>query len=456
MKVCLTHFHSTKHLNFSVSIAKYLNHESIDVCFITNKVFIKKVIEDKYGFECELLFDFSNGCSFLDYRINDEWEKISSLYDINENIDKFVEVEWKQNRYEYTSKDELKLVCIEKFYNIENAYKKLNYDYLFQPLASELDRRIVFFFSKKRAQTFFYHVSLLPRKQFIFCEDELGKPFLGFNKVYDQVFEISDFQRWLIKDRSSNKYLRKVLNNREQIYTKFVLFRNSRFFWFLFSRYKRLVRFETRILMKFLERFRRSHEIGISFKELINKNYIFYTVHQPEEAQTIIRGYHNIDELELIRLISYNLPPSVKLVVKLHPRVEYTYTNKFLKQLKGLPNVLIAKSRIDSLDIAKNSRGVMTISSSIWMECLILNIPCYTFGHGTFDAFEKYPYRITIEKIYLIAKKLISDSSRDRVFDKDLLNKLYQNSFSFERNAVDANSYKGLARAISQLLGIYK
>ena len=48
MKVCLTHFHSTKHLNFSVSIAKYLNHESIDVCFITNKVFIKKVIEDKY------------------------------------------------------------------------------------------------------------------------------------------------------------------------------------------------------------------------------------------------------------------------------------------------------------------------------------------------------------------------------------------------------------------------
>jgi hypothetical protein len=90
------------------------------------------------------------------------------------------------------------------------------------------------------------------------------------------------------------------------------------------------------------------------------------------------------------------------------------------------------------------------------MECLILNIPCYTFGHGTFDAFEKYPYRITIEKIYLIAKKLISDSSRDRVFDKDLLNKLYQNSFSFERNAVDANSYKGLARAISQLLGIYK
>ena len=61
-----------------------------------------------------------------------------------------------------------------------------------------------------------------------------------------------------------------------------------------------------------------------------------------------------------------------------------------------------------------------------------------------------------IANAILIAKKLISDSSRDRVFDKDLLNKLYQNSFSFERNAVDANSYKGLARAISQLLGIYK
>ena len=308
-------------------------------------------------------------------------------------------VEWAQNKYQYYSKNELKNQCITKFYEMATICSELKFDFVIQPLASELDRRVIHYVSRSIVRSFYYHVSLLPERQFMFCSDEFGRPYLELNKSEEFSIDIRSLRISLKNDRANSKYLRKIENNKEILHANVTNLLNSDLLRFIKSKTHRFLTFNAIGIQKLYERFRKLHELGIAANDLTPKSYIFYTIHQPDEAQTMIPGYHNINEIELLRIISYNLPISKKLVVKLHPRVEHTYSNAFMKELNEIPNLIIAKSREDSLVLARNSMCVFTISSSIWMECLLENIPCFTFGRGAFDAFQPYPYHIGVDTL---------------------------------------------------------
>ena len=229
------------------------------------------------------------------------------------------------------------------------------------------------------------------------------------------------------------------------------IYNSTNYLRYLKSRIHRLFTFNIVSIRKAYERFRNLKKLGYTADQLASKAYIFYTIHQPDEAQTIIRGYHNISEIELIRIICYNLTSSVSLVVKLHPRVEYTYSNAFMKELTQIPNLVLAKSGEDSLALARNSLCVLTISSSIWMECLLENIPCFTFGRGAFDAFDNYPYSVGIDTLTNVIKLPPSGLRRDLRFDENLVNSIYQNSFAHERNAFSLDAHIRLGDAIFYL-----
>lgn len=450
MKICITQLHSSRHLQFYLRLAEYLSENGLDVCFVTNKAYLSEKIKI-YGYECGLLSDVAGQDKAQPVNHDERWLDICNNYNIEENLDKFIHVEWVQNKYYYYSKDELKSTCIKKFEDMKRIHEELKYDYVIQALASEIDRRIIHYFSKSKAQSFYYHVSLLPERQFMFCSNEFGLPYLGFDKKQTEIQGIEDLRRLLLLARSNNKYLRKVEDKKDKLRSKITNFRKTNFVRYLKSRLHRLLDFEIVILRKFYERFRRADKIGFTASELKGKEYIFYTVHQPAEAQTIVRGYHNIDELELLRIICHSLPPTVQLVAKLHPRVEHCYSNNFLKNLQKIPNLIIAKSNEDSIVLASNSKGVLTISSSIWMECLLMNIPCFTFGKGAFDAFQGYPYRVKIDTVKSVVASLNSDYERDRVFDERLVKSIYSNSFFFERNALSKDVHRHLGSAIIKL-----
>ena len=121
-----------------------------------------------------------------------------------------------------------------------------------------------------------------------------------------------------------------------------------------------------------------------------------------------------------------------------------------------IPNLIVAKSSENSLALASNSCGVLTISSSIWMECLLMNIPCFTFGRGAYDAFDDYPYQVSIDKVKDIIMLMTRGFKRNRVFDQKLAKKIYANSFNFERNAFSNDMHINLGDAIIRLCNINK
>ncbi len=450
MKVAITQLHTTRHMIFYLRLADYLTAKSVNVCFISNKKYIKKRIK-KSGYECEVLSGEINKSHLSNIERAKHWLTICDKFDINETLDRFVHVEWVQNKFEYYSKNELRNQCVIKFNEMEKIYSELEYDYVIQPLASELDRRIIHYVSKNLARSFYYHPSLLPLRQFMFCSNELGFPYLELNKSDKPVTEIDDLRNSLLNERNKNKYLRKVQNRKDIVASKITLMLHSNVIRYFKSRMQRLLSFRLVGYRKIYERFRKLNKMGLSAKELSSETYIFYTIHQPEEAQTMVRGYHNIDETELLRIVCFNLPPSIKLVVKLHPRVEHTYSNVFIKELTQISNLIFARSGEDSLVLARNSLAVLTISSSIWMECLLENIPCFTFGHGAFDAFHDYPYRIGIDTLKGVIKSIETGFERNRIFDEKLAKSIYQNSFSFERNAFSQDAHRHLGDAIINL-----
>ena len=422
----------------------------MEVCFISNKEYLKLRIE-KFGYKCLLLRDQNGRTRYTTIQQVRHWDQICEKFGITETLDRFVNVEWAQNKYQYYSKNELKNQCITKFHEMATICSELKFDVVIQPLASELDRRVIHYVSSFIASSIYYHMSLLPERQFMFCSDEYGRPYLELNKSEEFSIDISCLRMSLKNDRANSKYLRKVENNKEILHANIINLLNSNFLRYFKSKTHRFLTFNAIGIQKLYERFRKLNELGLTANDLKRKSYIFYTIHQPDEAQTMIRGYHNITEIELLRIISYNLPISKKLVVKLHPRVEHTYSNAFIKELKQIPNLIIAKSREDSLVLARNSMCVFTISSSIWMECLLENIPCFTFGRGAFDAFHPYPYHIGIDTLTDIIQRVEHGFERDLNFDDNLVKSIYRNSFQYERNAFSQCSHRKLGDAILKL-----
>jgi len=87
-----------------------------------------------------------------------------------------------------------------------------------------------------------------------------------------------------------------------------------------------------------------------------------------------------MNEIETIRLISWNLPVCMKLVIKEHPVSIGKRPLSYYKKLLEIPNVLLVNPKISSDVIIKNSKIVTTISSSVAFESILQRIPAITLG----------------------------------------------------------------------------
>ncbi len=115
-------------------------------------------------------------------------------------------------------------------------------------------------------------------------------------------------------------------------------------------------------------------------KDLNGLEYAFFPLHTEPEVSLSVYSKHLMNQIETIRLISWNLPVCMKLVIKEHPVSIGKRPLSYYKKLLEIPNVLLVNPKISSDVIIKNSKIVTTISSSVAFESILQRIPAITLG----------------------------------------------------------------------------
>ena len=116
------------------------------------------------------------------------------------------------------------------------------------------------------------------------------------------------------------------------------------------------------------------------------EKFFIYPLHYHPESSTSILSPYYINEAEVIRNISLNLPAGYMLYVKEHPNAVGYNELDFYKKVHYLPNVKLMSHTLNVRDFIVKSSGVVTLTSTLGFEALILGKPVILLG----DVFYKY------------------------------------------------------------------
>lgn len=193
------------------------------------------------------------------------------------------------------------------------------------------------------------------------------------------------------------------------------------------------------------------------------EKFILYPMHfHPESSTSILSGTY-LDEYEVIRNIAFNLPEGLRLYVKDHISAWGYPSLDFYKRIGRLPNVRLLGPNELTKQLIKQSEAVITLTSTVGYEALLLNKRVFLFGHVFYD-FHKGVERIeNPTKLWqIIQTGLAKDIDWDASYNNDFVCAYYSKTLPGILNLMkkglaavdDANNiYPIIKKSISKLNG---
>jgi len=185
--------------------------------------------------------------------------------------------------------------------------------------------------------------------------------------------------------------------------SKTIIFRLKEFFTILFSeiKYRRFFKSDHQVIppLKFYiynEYFSKwkynyySYRLKSIYQDLnmLTKcEYVFFPMHSEPELATLVWGKGAMNQIEVIRNIARSLPIHYKLAVKEHPRSLGYRKLSYYKKLLNIPNVVLVNPLEEVRDIILNSKMVISISTFVAFEAVLLKKPSMMLG-------EKRPFSL--------------------------------------------------------------
>lgn len=145
------------------------------------------------------------------------------------------------------------------------------------------------------------------------------------------------------------------------------------------------------------------------------EKYLVYPLHfHPESSTSVLAGTY-LNEYEVIRNIAFNLPTGITLYVKDHLSA-YGYPSRdFYRRLKKLPNVRVVAPQEPAKTLVKNSAGVITLTSTMGYEALLLGKIVFLYGSVFYEHHKNVIKVGDTTKLF----ELIRDNIEKRDLDPD-------------------------------------
>ncbi|MGB8951801.1 MAG: hypothetical protein WCC06_03945 [Candidatus Aminicenantales bacterium] len=113
-----------------------------------------------------------------------------------------------------------------------------------------------------------------------------------------------------------------------------------------------------------------------------------YFLHVQPEHSVETLAFEFRDQLVLIQNIAAFLPANMQLAVKEHPGMIGLRDLAFYRKLLEIPNVILVSDMINSYDLIRRSRIVLTLTGSAALEAMYEGVSVILFGDVFFDSFE--------------------------------------------------------------------
>lgn len=128
-------------------------------------------------------------------------------------------------------------------------------------------------------------------------------------------------------------------------------------------------------------------KVANKYFDKINKNEKFYLYpqHFKPEASTSVLSKHFCDDIAIITNIAFNLPFGTKLYVKEHFVNFGRLPLSYYKTLKNIPNVKLISHNQNIKHLIENSEAIITHTSTVGFEALMLNKPVFVFGNVFYE-----------------------------------------------------------------------
>ena len=110
------------------------------------------------------------------------------------------------------------------------------------------------------------------------------------------------------------------------------------------------------------------------------KRFIFYPLHFTPEASINTPAPFYIDQVRAIDALRLAMPNGCIVVVKEHPACLALRPTSFLRKLRRLPGVMVAKVTMPSLELVKRAALTATVTGTSALEAFLLGRPAILLG----------------------------------------------------------------------------
>jgi len=143
-----------------------------------------------------------------------------------------------------------------------------------------------------------------------------------------------------------------------------------------------------------IKKLQRSFYSKFSNIELSKFKYIYYPCHQEPELVLNTRAVFWYNQLNTIKMLSYNLPFGYKLLVREHRNNVGRRSSRYLKEVKSYPGVILLDALDDQYKYIKNAGLMVTVNGASGFEGLLLKTPVLTLDQTFYDILGlAYPYK---------------------------------------------------------------
>ncbi|HVS54024.1 MAG TPA: hypothetical protein VHD62_16840 [Opitutaceae bacterium] len=158
-------------------------------------------------------------------------------------------------------------------------------------------------------------------------------------------------------------------------------------------------------------RYRAYREFGkrfLSREHLQGLKYFIFPLHFEPEAATLVNGRYLNDQFVVIQMAAKALPADCILIVKEHRVSVGRRPVEFYRKIDALHNVRFVSEHEDVYGLIESSRGVITISSSMALEAIMLQKAVIVFGDVHYNILSQVIIAHNIEGIAACVKQALA------------------------------------------------
>jgi hypothetical protein len=119
----------------------------------------------------------------------------------------------------------------------------------------------------------------------------------------------------------------------------------------------------------------------------IDGRFAFFGLHMQPESSIDVFAHFFSNQTRVIELMARSLPPTHRLLVKLHKSDDLNYSTRRLRELSAFPGVELVSADANSREFIERTDLVFAIQGTIGLEAALLGKPVIMFGDSPTKVF---------------------------------------------------------------------